>query len=452
MTDRRPPDNGEEADLIVERVLSDALMTSPLEDHRRERLRNVVMKEWRAALPASRTMSWATRGWWIGFAAAAGLVAVTLAIVLSAPVGDSALFGSVARLNDGGIELRSGWFRSQTLQVADALRVGQHLTVHGSALVTLPGGGSLRIGAGSSLYIAQATELSLERGLIYVDTPLGETPSNPLRVATVAGVVEHVGTQFEVMSDSKAVRIRVREGKVRFSSASGELEASAGTELLTMSGGQVARQSIPTYGRDWLWTAALAPDYDIEGRSLMGFLQWASRELGRPLDFADRQSRDVAGDLRHPKMRVRSCVSVAGEVFDRSHHPVSPCATNVGRYQISDLSRIFAKGTRIDDGVRRVGVYIRNRKEIPMHADGAGFLGRDPAKGLGILLLARRTERHGVRKHGGPLQPHRHAALKVSGKKQRQLGVALQPVEQFRRLIRLAAQQERTIHMHCHRE
>src|ERR1700733_1279352 len=238
MTDRRPPDNGEEADLIVERVLSDAVITPPREDQRRERLRNVVMREWRAALPASRTMSWATRGWWIGLAAAAGLVAVTLPIVLTAPIGDSALFGSVARINDGGIELRSGWFRSHTLQVADALRVGQHLTVRGSALVTLPGGGTLRIGAGSSLYIAQATELSLERGLIYVDTPLGLTPTNPLRVATVAGVIEHLGTQFEVMSDSQAVRIRVREGKVRFSSASGALEASAGTELLTMSGGQ----------------------------------------------------------------------------------------------------------------------------------------------------------------------------------------------------------------------
>jgi FecR protein len=316
MTDRRPPENGEEADLIVERVLSDALMTSPLEEHRRERLRNAVMKEWRAALPASRTVMWATRGWWLGLAAAASLVAVTLAILLTAPVGDSALFGSVVRLNDGGIDLRSGWFRSHTLQVADALRVGQHLTVRGSALVTLPGGGTLRIGAGSSLYIVQATELSLERGLIYVDTPPALTPSNPLRVATVAGVIEHLGTQFEVMSDSKAVRIRVREGKVRFSSASGALEASAGTELLTMSGGQVAQQTIPTYGRDWLWTAALAPDYDIEGRSLMGFLQWASRELGRPLDFADMQSRDVAGrTILHGSVRGQEPLDALGNVL-----------------------------------------------------------------------------------------------------------------------------------------
>ena len=283
MNDRRPPETGEEADVIVERLLSGALITPALDEQRRERLRNAVMKEWRAALPAATPAASTMRRWrWIGVAATAGLVAVALATLLTIPAGKSALFGSLVRLNDGDIEMRSGWFRSQTLQVGDALRVGERLQVHGPTLVTLAGGGTLRIGAGSSLNIAKATELSLEHGLIYLDMPPGSIPSNPLRVATLAGIVEHLGTQYEVMSDARAVRIRVREGQIRFSGASGAVDASAGTELLALPGSQVTQTTIPTYGRDWLWTSALAPDYDIEGRSLMGFLHWASRELGRP--------------------------------------------------------------------------------------------------------------------------------------------------------------------------
>jgi len=302
--------------LSVEKILSGALMKSPPEFHFRERLRNAVMREWRAALSESRPARSAMRRWWIGIAAAAGLAAVTLAALLSIPVGESALFGSIARLNDGGIELRSGWFRYHTLQVGDVLRVGERLTVHGSALVTLSGGGTLRIGAGSNLYIAKATELSFERGLIYLDMPPGLTPSNPLRVATVAGIVEHLGTQYEVMSDARAVRIRVREGRVRFSGTSGVVDAAAGTELLTMPDAPISRQGIPTYGRDWLWTTALAPDYDIEGRSLMGFLQWASRELGRPLDFADTHSRDVAGrTILHGSVRGQEPLDALGNVL-----------------------------------------------------------------------------------------------------------------------------------------
>jgi hypothetical protein len=316
MNDRRPPETGKEADLSVERMLSGALMISPLADHCRERLRNAVMREWRAAVSESRPVPLAMRRWWLGMAAAASLAAVTLAALLIIPVGESAQFGSLARLNDGGIEIRSGWFRYHTLQVGDALRVGARLTVHGSALVTLTGGGTLRIGAGTSLNVAKATEVSLERGLIYLDMPPGLTPSNPLRVATVAGIVEHLGTQYEVMSDARAVRIRVREGQVRFSGTSGVMVADAGTELLMMPDGPISQQGVPTYGRDWLWTAALAPDYDIEGRSLMGFLQWTSRELGRPLDFADIHSRDVAGrTILHGSVRGQEPLDALGNVL-----------------------------------------------------------------------------------------------------------------------------------------
>jgi hypothetical protein len=134
----------------------------------------------------------------------------------------------------------------------------------------------------------------LQRGQIYVDLPPGTTAKSPFQVATRAGIVEHLGTAFEVLSGPQIVRLRVREGRVRLRGETAEVIAEAGTELTATKAGVVSRRSISTYGRDWLWVAALAPDYEIEGRPLLGFLEWASRELGRPLRFSDAHAREVA--------------------------------------------------------------------------------------------------------------------------------------------------------------
>jgi hypothetical protein len=142
------------------------------------------------------------------------------------------------------------------------------------------------------LSVVTSTRLSLERGLIYVDIPA--SIPNPLRVSTTAGDIEHIGTEFEVMSDGQGVRIRVREGRIRLSGKTAPVAADAGTELLAMPGAEITQRSVDTYGREWIWVAELAPDYEIDGRPLIDFLQWASRELGRHLYFADERSRQIA--------------------------------------------------------------------------------------------------------------------------------------------------------------
>jgi hypothetical protein len=144
------------------------------------------------------------------------------------------------------------------------------------------------------LDIVDANEIRLERGLIYVDKPPVPAASGRLRVVTQAGTLEHLGTQFEVLSHGRDVRVRVREGRIRLRGASSDVVADAGTELLATPDGSVSRHSITTFGPEWLWVAALAPDYEIEGTALLGFLQWVSRELGRPLEFADAHAREVA--------------------------------------------------------------------------------------------------------------------------------------------------------------
>jgi len=317
MTDPQSPETNPASDRGVEETLTDALSTPPLGEERLARIREAVAQEWRAATAGSSDRPAPTpRSRWVAYAVAASIAAVTIALWVTKPSTPSVSIGSISRLNNAALEVRSGLFQHRKLVAGDALRVGDRLTTSGSMLVNFARGGTLRIAAESRLSVTATTQLSLERGLIYLDFPPASTASNPLRITTKAGAVEHVGTEFEVMSDDHGVRIRVREGRIRFLGKTATLVAGAGTELYAMPGAQISQRSIDTYGRDWLWTAALAPDYEIDGHPLIDYLRWVSRELGRPLDFADAKSRQIADHtILHGSVRGQASLDALSNVL-----------------------------------------------------------------------------------------------------------------------------------------
>jgi ferric-dicitrate binding protein FerR (iron transport regulator) len=283
---------GPEADRETARVLTDALGTAAPDQASLDRMRSVVAREWQAATGPSEGALRRRRLRRVSYALAASFAAVALALWLGKPSVDSAPFGTISRINAPGLEVRSGLLHRRRLLSGDVLRVGDRLTAPGAILIDFAHGGTLRIETGSDLSITASAQLSLERGLIYVDVPPGA--SGPIRVDTRAGQIEHIGTEFEVLSDDRAVRIRVREGRIRLVGSRAALVASAGTELVAVEGEPVTEGPVATYGRDWLWIAALAPDYAIEGRPLSEFLQWVGRETGRRLEFADEHARRLA--------------------------------------------------------------------------------------------------------------------------------------------------------------
>jgi ferric-dicitrate binding protein FerR (iron transport regulator) len=292
MTERQPFASDPESDKELDRTLTDVLRTPPLDAQALERIRAVVENEWRASIAAPRR-SRAVRAWgWASLSAAVVLIALTTTW-FARHAGTPQVFGSISR-SDGDGDVR---------RVGDPLRAGDTVRTHGPMLVRVAAGGSLRIAADSTVDITSATEIRLERGKIYVDLPPAPAPAPAtarLNVWTRAGMIEHVGTGFEVLSDDASVRIRVREGRIRLhvaSRASGnsnDVLADAGTELLAAPGGGIVQRPVPTYGSDWVWVASLAPTYEIEGQPLLNFLQWVSRELGRRLEFGDSAARDIA--------------------------------------------------------------------------------------------------------------------------------------------------------------
>jgi len=307
MTDERSPNSDSAAG--EDELLTAALRTPALSPDALERVRAAVEREWLAATvagaaPETQRTALASRPRWFAVAAAA-VAAVGVASWLAGPPAPAQLLGSLSRTDEGALAVQSAHLPRRNLTQGGALRVGDRVTAQGPALVALARGGTLRISARSELTVSSPSQISLERGLIYIDIPSATGAGNPLRIITSAGSIEHVGTEFEVLSDDQAVRVRVREGRIRFVGRTNTVVAGAGTELLAAPGKSIVQRSIDTFGSDWSWTAALAPDYEIEGSSLIRFLQWVSRELGRPLNFADANARHIAdrtilhGSVRH---------------------------------------------------------------------------------------------------------------------------------------------------------
>ena len=278
MTDsRKPPGNGSNED--IERVLTEALHTGPPDAATLQRLREIASREWRVSVNRPPARAPRHRIW----AAAAVLVCVIAGMAwFLRPVTSSEPFGVVVRTEAGSGK-----------NAPVVLHVGQTLESRDAALIALSAGGTLRVAQDTGLTLISRTGIVLQHGTIYLDFP-PTARSGAFDVSTRAGTIAHVGTAFEVLSNDEIVRIRVREGRVRLRHGSQETVLDAGTQLTADRAGNITRGSVPSYGREWSWLAALTPDFEIEGRPLIEFLQWAARELGREVKFADSHAQEVA--------------------------------------------------------------------------------------------------------------------------------------------------------------
>jgi hypothetical protein len=309
--------NSNDPELVrMESALSDALRARPLSPEAMARIRANTEAEWvmagAAAMADRRQGRW---GRWVSLAAAVILVTMATGIYFGEH-GATYEFGTVARSDVGAAEARVGLLSVEALKTGDSLRTGTVLKTRGPALIALASGGTLRVAGDTVLELSGPTAGVLRHGQIYVDIPPGTPTKSPFQLKTRAGTIEHVGTQFEVTSNDRLVRLRVREGLVRLRNPKSDIDAAVGVELTALNDGSVSRSTIPTYGRDWLWVAALAPDYEIEGKPLLGFLEWASRELGRPIKFSDDHARAVAErTILHGSVRGREPLDALNSVL-----------------------------------------------------------------------------------------------------------------------------------------
>ena len=184
---------------------------------------------------------------------------------------------------------------AQPIHAGASIDTGRSATTR--TAVRLTSGPSVRLDAGTKVRWASETTVDLERGAVYVDS----AGAASVEVRTALGVVRDIGTQFEVRlsgeGGDEALRVRVREGEVRLETADQTYAAGTGVELSVDGDGVLTRTACETSGSSWDWVLGVAPMPAIDGMALRAFLDWAAREGGWELRYADEAVAERASTI-----------------------------------------------------------------------------------------------------------------------------------------------------------
>jgi ferric-dicitrate binding protein FerR (iron transport regulator) len=268
--------------------------TSPIAAERLARVRTAVHGAWRDEYVVRTRRRRLTVGVLL-VAAAAGVIAFAILRPIRTPAPVPVL---VAHIDQSTGSPAPGFSFGAGAAVMSGSTV---TTAAGTLAMTLTSGVRLRLDASSTARVDSATDVALERGAMYVDSA-GAHPTqpgaSPISIHTPAGLVRDIGTQFEVRLAGAGIRIRVRDGQVRLTSANGvDARADAGEELFSRPDGSdrsINRRPIAATGSEWAWAERAAPLFSVEGKTLGAFLDWVSREGAWTVTFADRRFSKAA--------------------------------------------------------------------------------------------------------------------------------------------------------------
>jgi ferric-dicitrate binding protein FerR (iron transport regulator) len=233
-----------------------------------------------------------------GLAIAAGFACVALYTSLDRPITAAPVLVARIATLDGGATL---------LEATGETQVRPAMPIHsGTTLATNDGRVALTFGDSLSLRVDRRTRLrfdsreqvTLLEGALYVDSG-GVNALPALRIETPAGVVRHVGTQFQVSVSGDTTQVRVREGRVLLTSATGaQSDIATGDELQVNRDGLKWRRGLPSFGPAWEWSASIASPLEIENRPLAEFLAWMIREHGWQLRYGDETLQQRTYEIR----------------------------------------------------------------------------------------------------------------------------------------------------------
>jgi hypothetical protein len=246
---------------------------------RAERLRAAAHGAWQAEVGRRRLRRRIAGAGWLAAAVVLAILAVwtfqsTAPPVLALTVDKIAGSAWVERGNARDL-LTSG----------TALTAGSTLVTAANARVALKdeAGRSVRLDQATAIGLTAEASFVLRQGAIYVDS--GGAPPGT-RIETAFGTIDDVGTQFEARVADDALRIRVREGKVKLHGRTRAVTAGAG-EAIVARVDRVAHAVDPDAASGWEWIEGAMTMMSIDGRPLSEFLTWAARERGSRVKYAD---------------------------------------------------------------------------------------------------------------------------------------------------------------------
>jgi len=225
-----------------------------------------------------------------GAAVAAAVVVSVALFTLDMGTGPLPTVATVDRVQ-GNVQIEGVGPLLAGTEVARDARIA---TRSGQAALRLADGGSLRLAAQTEITLLAGAEAELRAGQLYFDSD-GSTAPSKFAVRTAYGTLRDIGTQFVARLDVARLEVGVRDGRVELARRTDNLAADAGERLTVPQGtGSVRRERIDSFGEGWAWAERLAPQFPIDGRQLIDFLNWVAHETGRTLVFADADAERVA--------------------------------------------------------------------------------------------------------------------------------------------------------------
>ena len=271
---RESPGTDDASTDTVARLMSLAGPRAEIEMNRQSRVHDRVRQEWLRTTRKKRTLRWA------GPVAIAASIILVFMINVRSPDAPLPRIGEISFVaNENG---QSGFVTGDAVFAGDVLETGGDSGVS----ITLTGDISLRVAARTSLRFDQADEITLFRGQVYADSGDQIYRDRHITIHTDAGSATDIGTRFSVYFVAGQLQVAVREGRVDVNTAQETITADAGDMLSIDTDDNISIDEVTPYDESWDWASALAPEFDIEDKTLMEFLKWAARETGKELVFS----------------------------------------------------------------------------------------------------------------------------------------------------------------------
>ncbi len=245
-----------------------------------ERIKAAVRPLWRQQVRRRAARRWLVGG---ALAAAAAAVLVLLLIVPRRPE------PAVPAMPVARVELVRGPVDVSLRRTPLYAGARLHTSPGSRAALRLGEGASLRLDGDTTVRLIAAHVVQLEHGAVYIDS--GGPQTRPLEVRTAFGSVRDIGTRFEVRAEGRLL-VRVREGSVHVVTGARRFRLDAGYESRSEAGGSSEIRAFVPDGSSW--TAAIAPPFLIEGRTVAALLDWCSRETGLAVRYVDAEAERAA--------------------------------------------------------------------------------------------------------------------------------------------------------------
>ncbi len=200
----------------------------------------------------------------------------------------------------GEVHVRNEGEQDSRLLTSVDLVAGSVLSTGNGARISLTweNGESIRVDENSRIALISSSGIGLLSGHVYIDSSGARGKGKAFSIRTPSGPVSHIGTQYITGIAGDGITLSVREGEVFIGSGTNRTIARQGQKLSVSGDGRQSVTSIPVYGESWQWIEQLAPDFDMDGRTMQDFLEWVGHETGLEIEYDSDETRLAAVQTR----------------------------------------------------------------------------------------------------------------------------------------------------------